>query len=337
MITLVSRNRYGKMEEKDYYDPPASLANGPGTLRVTRDFPPAHYSFKINSFSLFSEEDSIEKYETGIFEAGGYKWRLSLYPNGNKKSNGDGFISLYLQIAETERLSLGWQINVNFKFFVFDQIRDKYLVIEDAGKRFHQMKTEWGFDQLLPLECFNDTSNGYLVDDSCVFGAEVFVIEQKFNWECLSLINEPDGNPISFKLENFSKLGEKYYESPSQSVAGFKWKLRVYPHGHRDGKTGLSLFLGLVEAPGVPPERKLHVKYKLRVMNQISSKHSERSGVDRFIAEGGGLYGYDFLSPKVLHDTSKGFLVKDALIVEADIILLSKIKCAVPPVPPTQS
>ena len=56
--------------------------------------------------------------------------RLLLYPHGNKKRNGDGCISLYLQIAETETLPLGWQINVNFKLFVFDQIQDKYLTIE---------------------------------------------------------------------------------------------------------------------------------------------------------------------------------------------------------------
>ncbi|XVF79804.1 hypothetical protein PTKIN_Ptkin15bG0018900 [Pterospermum kingtungense] len=90
------------MEEKDYYNPPASFANGPGIIRVTRDLPPAHFLFKINSFSLLAEEKSIEKYETDIFEAGGYKWRLLLYPNGNKKRNQDGCISLYLQIVETD-------------------------------------------------------------------------------------------------------------------------------------------------------------------------------------------------------------------------------------------
>lgn len=55
---------------------------------------------------------------------------LSLYPNGNLKSNGSGFISLYLQIEGTENLTPSWEVNVNFRFFVHDQIRDKYLAIE---------------------------------------------------------------------------------------------------------------------------------------------------------------------------------------------------------------
>ena len=43
--------------------------------------------------------------------------------------NGSGHISLYLAIVETENLPLGWEIYVNFKLFVFDQIQDKYLTI----------------------------------------------------------------------------------------------------------------------------------------------------------------------------------------------------------------
>jgi hypothetical protein len=56
--------------------------------------------------------------------------RLVLYPNGKKNSNGNGHISLYLAIANTKDLQLGWEVNANIKFFVFDQIRDKYLCIQ---------------------------------------------------------------------------------------------------------------------------------------------------------------------------------------------------------------
>lgn len=35
--------------------------------------PPAHYIVKIQSFSLLTK-NSIERYESGKFEAGGYKW-----------------------------------------------------------------------------------------------------------------------------------------------------------------------------------------------------------------------------------------------------------------------
>jgi hypothetical protein len=56
--------------------------------------------------------------------------RLVLYPNGKKNSNGNGHISLYLAISTTKDLHLGWEVNAKITFFVFDQIRDKYLCIQ---------------------------------------------------------------------------------------------------------------------------------------------------------------------------------------------------------------
>uniref|UniRef100_A0A6N2MEJ5 MATH domain-containing protein n=1 Tax=Salix viminalis TaxID=40686 RepID=A0A6N2MEJ5_SALVM len=60
-----------------------------------RHVAPAHYSMKIDSFSLLSEMVD-NSYESREFEASGYKWKLVLYPNGDKSRNGDGYISLYL-------------------------------------------------------------------------------------------------------------------------------------------------------------------------------------------------------------------------------------------------
>ncbi|KAK7844191.1 ubiquitin carboxyl-terminal hydrolase 12 [Quercus suber] len=97
--------------------------------------------------------------------------------------NGTDHISLYLSIVDTEKYCLGWEVYATFKLFVFDQIRDKFLTIQDAEgmiRRFHDIKMEWGFDKFLPLDSFNFLPNGYLVNDCCVFGAEVFVHEPKY-------------------------------------------------------------------------------------------------------------------------------------------------------------
>lgn len=55
--------------------------------------------------------------------------KLVLYPNGDKSRNGDGYISLYLVIADTTGFPPGWEINAIFKLFVYDQLQDKYLTI----------------------------------------------------------------------------------------------------------------------------------------------------------------------------------------------------------------
>ena len=58
--------------------------------------------------------------------------RLWLYPNGINKSEGKGHVSLYLEISDTENLPLGWEVTVNFKFFVFNHIHENYLTVQGS-------------------------------------------------------------------------------------------------------------------------------------------------------------------------------------------------------------
>lgn len=98
--------------------------------------------------------------------------------------------------------------------YLIDLINYIFLVllhacIDGGGKvkRFHYMKTEWGFDQLLPLSTFNNPCNGYLVDDTCAFGAEVLVVSNATKRECLSMIKDPTNKTYTWrsKLLYFKK------------------------------------------------------------------------------------------------------------------------------------
>ena len=98
----------------------------------------------------------------------------------------------------------------------------------DANKkdrRFHRLKHQWGFDQLIPIRTFNDVSNGYLLDDTCVFGAEVFVTKEMNSGkgECLSMIKDAISSKNVWKMENFSKLNSEYYESQEFFAGDQKW------------------------------------------------------------------------------------------------------------------
>ncbi|XP_024039476.1 ubiquitin carboxyl-terminal hydrolase 12 [Citrus clementina] len=221
--------------------------------RSTSHVPPAHYIVKIKSFSVLAEKAVDEKYESGAFEAGGYKWKLVLYPNGNKSKNVQDHISLYLAVADTSSVTLGWEVYAVFRLFLLDQNQDNYLVVQDAmGKerRFNGLKLEWGFDQFIPLKAFNDASNGYLVEDTCIFGAEVFVKERNIvKGECLSMEKYAYSSKYVWKVENFSKLGEGRQESQVFSAGNHKWKIRLYPMGNGFGDGDhLSLFLALADS-----------------------------------------------------------------------------------------
>ncbi|XP_042485947.1 ubiquitin C-terminal hydrolase 12-like [Macadamia integrifolia] len=134
-------------------------------------------SLRIKSFSLLSKS-SLERYDSGDFEAGGYKWKLRRFPKGNKNKNGEGQISHYLVMSETDSLPPGWAADALFRLLVLDQIRDNFHIWLDANgraRRFGETKIQSECDRFITLKEFNDPTKGYLVDDTCVFGAEVFV------------------------------------------------------------------------------------------------------------------------------------------------------------------
>ncbi|KAJ6370291.1 hypothetical protein OIU76_028544 [Salix suchowensis] len=122
------------------------------TVREERHVAPAHYSMKIDSFSLLSEMVD-NSYKSREFEASGYKWKLVLYPNGDNCRNGDGYISLYLVMADTTGFPPGWEINAIFKFFLFDQLQDKYLTIGGGTftwevQKFSELTEEFYYSQV---------------------------------------------------------------------------------------------------------------------------------------------------------------------------------------------
>ena len=91
-------------------------------------------------------------------------------------------------------------------------------------RRFHELKTEWGIDQLLSHDTLNDSSNnGYLIDDTCVFGVEVFVIKCPFKGECLSMVNKPQSNYFTWRIDKFMASKDKVYYSEQFTVEGRKW------------------------------------------------------------------------------------------------------------------
>ncbi|KAG5230709.1 MATH domain and coiled-coil domain-containing protein [Salix suchowensis] len=69
---------------------------------------------------------------------------LVLYSNGDKSKNGAGYISLYLVMANTIGFPPGREINAIFKFFVFDQLQDKYLTIGVDPSRLKKTM-DWSF------------------------------------------------------------------------------------------------------------------------------------------------------------------------------------------------
>ncbi|XP_071918706.1 MATH domain and coiled-coil domain-containing protein At3g58210-like [Coffea arabica] len=315
-------------------------------MKLLRDKPPAHYILQIDSFSLLLkilEKSDAKSYDSMTFEACGYKWKLSLYPNGDQKRNAKGFISLYLRIEETNALPVGWEINLNCTFFVLDQIQEKYLTIQDVCGKFrhlYALKKDTGLSRLMQLDVFKDEENGYLIQDKCVFGVEVSVNSYKGRGECLAMPVKPSSATYTWKTVDSCKSNEMRL-SDVFTRQGFEWdinqlakkccgffiylrRLKLFPRGTEANKgKNLSLYLESLDSKTTLI---VYAEFKLRVKHQLNGEDIEKTAEHLFTGlEGGWGFGA-FQSLNDIADTSKGFLVNGTLIVEVEFVRISSVK-----------
>ncbi|KAG6764969.1 hypothetical protein POTOM_028983 [Populus tomentosa] len=326
----------------------SNISPPPGSVATVSDAPPIHYMVKIESFSSLGK-NAVETYESGFFEAGGYRWKLVLYPNGNKSNNVKDSISLYLAMVDASSLPRGWEVNVIFRLFLLDQNKDSYLVIQGmfsnhysaidpqaivisysfyaAGKerRFHGLNLQSGFDQFIKLSTFNDARYGFLLDDTCVLGAEVFVCGERSRGkgEVLSMKKDPTASKYTWKIVNFSKLDEKRQESQIFSTGDHQWKMVLYPKGKGLGMgTHLSLYLAL-DLETLPAGCRVYADYTLRLVDQVYNRQIDwYYKAKSWFGASSLANGWPRYGPLSLYQSNDYLFAKDICVIEAEVIVL---------------
>ncbi|KAH7522732.1 hypothetical protein FEM48_Zijuj07G0169700 [Ziziphus jujuba var. spinosa] len=194
-------------------------------------------------------------------------------------------------------------------------MEDNYLTIQVANgvvRRFHAMKKEWGIAQLLPLETFKNPSLGYLVNDSCVFGVDVGVVNCSGNWESISMTKQPKKGTYTWKIENFCSLNKPFC-SEVFNVEGLNWKLLIHPNGdsshHGVKNKSFSFYLELVDWGSRQMKKAVYAEYNLKVLHQVDDdQHVERK-VSHWFKDDILNWGFAWFMPlKNLRDESKGSL-----------------------------
>ncbi|KAK3220056.1 hypothetical protein Dsin_014026 [Dipteronia sinensis] len=157
------------------------------------------------------------------------------------------------------------------------------------------------------------------------------------------------------KIESFSLLqtSVNVFSSEEFDVGGYKWKMSIYPTGNysRNGEDHISVYLELVQTSSLPAgwevnvitkffifnscrtnisvtktsfpsDTNVVVKFILRIKEQKNGKDIEFKD-NHLFAPNANVRGCDrFLSLSKLEYPNHGFLVNDALIIEANVTLL---------------
>ncbi|XP_020869138.1 probable inactive serine/threonine-protein kinase fnkC isoform X2 [Arabidopsis lyrata subsp. lyrata] len=302
-------------------------------VKGLRDHPPSSYSLKMESFNTLLKSTFTEKYESRPFSVGGYNWTLVVYPNGNKKDSGSGYLSLYVAIDNSTLVAAHQEVYADLRFYIFNKNERKYFTIQDTDVwKFNVFKTMWGFSQVLSIDTFKDPKNGYLYDgDHCEFGVDV-TIPSLYKISELFTVTENFHNPrFTWSIRGFSMLLKDSYLSDVFSIGGRNWNIQVYPNGDAavEGKA-LSMFLNLDANEKFSPYEKIYVRAKLRILNQLQFNNVEKQ-LDVWY-NGPGYSGFsgwgynDFISLSDLKDSSKGFVVNDVLMAQVEMEAISSTK-----------
>ncbi|CAF1920976.1 unnamed protein product, partial [Brassica oleracea var. botrytis] len=228
-----------------------------------------------------------------------------------------GYISLDLRIEEAESIPYGLEVNVDLKLFVHVPKLDKYLTVTDGAVRFNAEKKELGFEQLIDLASFENTNEGYIVQDTCSFGVEIFIVKPAKVQEKVTFVSNPPRNVFTWMIPHFSDMEDKFYYSDDFLVGDRYWKLGLNPKGG----SALPIYL---YAQGFRPDAVATNTWgavNLRLKNQRSTNHREIYSAAWYpIRSDYGVGVNSIISLADLHYASKGYLVNDAIIFEAEMV-----------------
>ncbi|CAF2115328.1 unnamed protein product [Brassica napus] len=221
---------------------------------------------------------SDHKFQSRKFSSGGYKWRLIVYPKGNQKDNGSGFISMYVEIDSKSLMVFTppTEIFAELHFFVYNKKENKYFTIQDVEvKRFNALRTVWGLVQVLPYDTFNNPENGYVFEGGqCEFGVDV--IQPPTICSHLQRRVTEKERPQREKLQKTLKRRRPRLCAKDSFKSSIADGLRLYPKGdsRADGKW-LSVYLELTASDTLKEDEKIFVQANLRVLDPLGSNHIE--------------------------------------------------------------
>ena len=107
--------------------------------------------------------------------------QLAVYPKGNAADKngkkGDGFLSVYLEVPAEDAASQpsGWSQHMDYSHTVISQTNEKFNVKRGptSPRNFRAGHPSWVYIQFLKLTALNDTSNGYIVNDTLIIKCDM--------------------------------------------------------------------------------------------------------------------------------------------------------------------
>ncbi|KAL2900926.1 Ubiquitin carboxyl-terminal hydrolase 12, partial [Bienertia sinuspersici] len=131
-------------------------------------------------------------------------------------------------------------------------------------------------------------------------------------------MEEPPTSKFTWTIEGFSRLNVKKHYSDVFVVGGYKWRILIFPKGNNVDY--LSMYLDVADAPALPYGWSRYAAFSLLVVNQAHHKYSIRKETQHQFNARESDWGFtSFMSLSDVYDPSRGYLVNDTLVIEAEV------------------
>ncbi|CAH8391818.1 unnamed protein product [Eruca vesicaria subsp. sativa] len=183
------------------------------------------HTWKIPKFSEINKREL----RSSVFDAGGYKWYILIYPQGCDVCN---HLSLFLCVANHEKLLPGWSHFAQFTIAVVNK-DSKKSKFSDTLHRFWKKEHDWGWKKFMELPKLHE---GFIDDsDSLTIEAQVQVIRERVDrpFRCLHCgyrrelvrvyFNNVEQHCRRFVEEKRSKLGRLIEDKARWTSFGVFW------------------------------------------------------------------------------------------------------------------
>lgn len=134
--------------------------------------------------------------------------------------------------------------------------------------------------------------------------------------------NQPVDDPLTgtfrWSIEAFSKISQRKHYSEAFTVGGYKWRILLFPKGNN--VEFLSIYLDVADAPALPIGWSRVAQFNLGVVNQYDRNLSMKKDTSHQFNARESDWGFtSFMTLQELYDPTKGFLVNDTMVVEAEV------------------
>ncbi|XP_028806103.1 ubiquitin carboxyl-terminal hydrolase 12 isoform X2 [Neltuma alba] len=133
-------------------------------------------------------------------------------------------------------------------------------------------------------------------------------------------VEDAPSTRFTWRIESFSRLNAKKLYSDVFIVGGYKWRVLIFPKGNNVDY--LSMYLDVADSASLPYGWSRYAQFSLAVVNQMHIKYSVRKDTQHQFNARESDWGFtSFMPLGELYDPSRGYLVNDILVVEAEVLV----------------